>query len=405
MSALNRASTHPEMGLLEAYDASVQEKARTADAQLQKAIAIYDAQKSGQPDKYLGKFSTISAGGVHKVALRQFVAAIDAAIAEKGIDRAADPAAFAKAVKNAYRDVINAHGIERVDPAAPGGVAKYEAWFKIYNKSFPIPGERESKEDMRELLEERMTKDGYGEIAIGLRDPLTGVYIGGVQALVVAKAASGMFTYAFIDSAFQGLGLAHTLLDGTRKAVSEAVAKYNPKDTRPPMIFLEKNKLSLMPLENIYLDTTGIDVAKMPHQGSKLPYGAKPQSERDLIWSTLGAKEVANAGYIQPSLDGVTQVKDPAQRDLAIRYLREDRTLSETQRQEAAGIINTALEGKAAHCPLALCSFVGSGTTQADYSQVTDFLRAFLQKSCLDTNKKGLENDIFAQATLGKLAQ
>jgi hypothetical protein len=66
-------------------------------------------------------------------------------------------------------------------------------------------------------------------------------------------------------------------------------------------------------------------------------------------------------------------------------------------------LVKQALGDKAAHCPLALCAFTNGKAQNVNALQVKQFLNAFYQKSCLDTDSSGLKKDIFAQATLGKI--
>ncbi len=397
------ASSLPQMSLHDAYVGSLQQKRGVANDHLKKVIALYDACQKNQPSEYLVTPTSAKEGLQQKAALDAFINGVGALMIEKGIDRAKDPDGFSSVVRTAYRAMIETHGVERITPAERGGMARYDKWFKSYARAFPIRGERETKEDMKALLSEPMTKEGYGEIAIGFHDPLMGTYIGGVQALVVAKASAGMFIYAFIDPAYQGMGFGSTLVETTKKVVASAAAHYNPTDTRPPAVFLEKNRLSTMPLENILLDSAGIAVLRMPHIGDALGKGAISQSQRDKVWGSLGAQEIKNAGYIQPSLDGVTKIEDPHQRALAIKYLQEAPSLSEAEKKQAVQLIGTALDGKAEHCPLSLCVF--SQAKEIEAKQTIQFLSAFYKTSCLDTNEQGLKDDIFSQATLGRLAQ
>jgi len=386
------ASVQPqEMSLHDVYVGSLNAKAARNDDTLQGAIDIYTTHKEGGVSKYLSQEKGARAA-TQSAALESFVSGVDANLSN-GQD-------MKKAVKQAYSDMIRDHGHENVN----GSGKLYNEWFQVYQRSFPIRGERETKEDMRELLQEPMDDKGYGEIAVGLRDPLRGKMAGGVQGLVVSEASAGMFTYAFLDPAYQGFGLSHQLLDATRNAIRENVSKYNPGDTRDVVVFLEKNKMSDMSLESIVLDSTGFSVTKpLPVKGQSLASGAISQSQRDDTWSKLGAKEIANAGYIQPSLDGVTDIKDKGDRALAIRFLQEDASLTPEEKAKGAKLVNTAIEGKAEHCPLALCAFVDKGATHLDLKQTQQFLKGFLGTSCLDTDAKGLKADIFASATMDSL--
>ena len=402
----------PEASLIDTYQATSLAKAGIAGTQRAKAIEIYDAHQAGKRSEHLATPATPEAAAKQDAALGHYINAVNKALADNKIDRATNPDGFEAATRQAYRSMIEAHGVEEVKPTKRATAEnahtpenlKYEDWYPVYKQSFPIRGERETKKDMRELLSENMTDKGYGEFAIGLRDPLTGKYAGGVQGLVVSEAKGGIFTYAFLDPAYQGFGLSKTLIDNTKKKISDTAAIYNPSDKREPLVAFEKNDLSQMSLETIVLDTTGINVLRMPREGDAVGKGAISQSQRDGTWSHRGGKVVTNAGYIQPSLDGVTEIKNAKDEKLAIRYLQQDASLTEKQRGQAAKIISSALGGKAEHCPLELAVFAGKEQTSIDATQLKQLMKPFLQTSVLGVDSEAeMMKDVFVKATMGKL--
>jgi GNAT superfamily N-acetyltransferase len=306
-----------------------------------------------------------------------------------------------EAVRAAYGAAIRDLGLRRVDPSARGGGARFDEWFRLYAKSFPIRGERETKATMRGLLTAPMTPDGYGEVAVGLWDPVLGRVAGGAQALVVAEAASCMLTYIFVDPAYQGLGLSRALVAAIRSILSGAMRDRDAADRREPCVFLEKNDQRLMSLEDVILDTVGIDVRR-PHAATTTA-GAIPQSQRDATWASLGAKEIGGfPWYIQPSLDGVTDIPDGPERDLVVRRLRNAPGLAAKDRLRADAAIDRALGKKAAHCPLTLC-VLADGRRTVSAQQTRRFLEVYFQRSCLKTDARGLRRDVFCEAVLGAM--
>jgi hypothetical protein len=100
---------------------------------------------------------------------------------------------------------------------------KVDDFYAVYEKCFPIPGERESREGFNEILTEgnfdkalKAKVGEYREFLYILRDPATKEVIGGLN--FVAYLHNGdqptmHSTYAFLAPAYRGLGLANEMFD------------------------------------------------------------------------------------------------------------------------------------------------------------------------------------------------
>ncbi len=306
-----------------------------------------------------------------------------------------DDVTIGNAIREVYADIVRKYGVARVNPRDES----YNEFYSVYEPSFPLEEERETKASLKRILKTPASDTGFVEAANMLKCPLTGKVLGGVQFAMDPENNTISYTYAFLDPAARKLKLSHLFVESIKKDFAAYKAEHGYVSKFPDtLVMLEKNDVSLMVFKDALFDTARLNPNRPPRKGDDLTKSAVDQNERDAAWASLGFKLV-NARYIQSVLGHVAVVPSSDEK-LCIDYLL-NKKLSRAQKKKAEKILETANAGRGEPCLALVCGVI-SDKPDVNVAQLIAHQRTFQGISVMD-DAENYAKDIYFKAMLQDL--
>lgn len=309
---------------------------------------------------------------------------------------------FESVLLREYRSVALEFGLKQIDPNGPNFSNDLNEFHRNYVTNFPIAAEQESFAGFETLLSAPALSDGYIEVAYSLVCPITGKYLMGLNFTIQPSSNSAHFVYGFVVPwARKPIGFSRALVAIIKRVATEHISRHPTRFPGEPLITFEKNILAMMTLEEILMDSAGVNVESPPVEGVDLTLSSIDQSVRDLAWSRLGAK-IVDYTYLQSSLDGVVKISDSKEEALVSRYLTNGPDISIEQSGLATNILEAHLgEKEEGCCTLNLCVFAGDAEF-VNEQQIFEAMKAF-QGVSVTKQSEEIEQDIYFRASISDL--